>query len=66
MKGKVMKFVDKRGFGFIGMEGEKEDIYFHCSELPGFGHKTIAEGARVEFDIEDTEKGKVARHIRTL
>lgn len=67
MKGKVVSFKPKRGFGFIGVEGSK-DIYFHYSQiiLTPNGKKSLKEGDEVEFETEETPKGLQAININGL
>lgn len=55
MTGKVKWFNSKKGFGFIQPEEGKEDIFVHISNLKGM--KSLNEGERVEFDVENGKKG---------
>ncbi|MCQ2506958.1 MAG: cold-shock protein [Lachnospiraceae bacterium] len=63
MQGTVKWFNDTKGFGFISVEGEK-DVFVHYSGLVGEGRKTIEEGAKVEFDIVDGQKGPQAVNVK--
>ena len=56
MQGKVKRFNKTKGFGFITLE-DGRDVFFHYSELIMDGFKTIEEGASVEFEVVETEKG---------
>ncbi|MDD5533974.1 MAG: cold-shock protein, partial [Syntrophales bacterium] len=56
MKGIVKWFDDKRGFGFIEKE-EGGDIFVHYSAIQGQGFKTLTEGQKVSFDMEQGKKG---------
>lgn len=60
--GVVKWFNDKKGYGFIEKE-EGGDVFVHYSaiEMPGF--KTLAEGDRVIFEIEDGTKGPAATNV---
>jgi CspA family cold shock protein len=62
MQGKVKKFNKEKGFGFIKLADDK-DVFFHYSELKMDGFKTIEEGADVEFDMVETDRGFQARNI---
>lgn len=62
MKGKVKWFNDQKGFGFISAEGGG-DIFVHFSAISMAGHKTLAEGDPVEFDVEKSEKGPKASNV---
>lgn len=65
MKGIVKTFNKQKGFGFIQGK-EKNDYFFHYSELQMKGFKTVDEGQKVEFDVKDTEKGLNAINIKLL
>lgn len=64
-KGKVKWFNDKKGYGFICDE-EGKDIFVHFSGLNMEGYKTLPEGADVEFDIIEGEKGPQATNVNKL
>lgn len=66
MKGKVKKFSDQKGYGFIETEGEEKDIFFHYSQIVGQGFRTVREGQTVEFQLGENERGKYAKHIVKL
>ncbi|MCR5332597.1 MAG: cold shock domain-containing protein [Bacilli bacterium] len=63
MKGKVVRFNPKKGFGFIRSD-DKRDIFFHYSSLVMDGFKTVDVDADVEFDLEESEKGLRALNIK--
>ena len=65
MKGKVVRFNPKKGFGFIRSDDE-QDIFFHYSSLDMDGFKTVNPDDEVEFDFEKTEKGLRASNIKIL
>lgn len=65
MKGKVVRFNPKKGFGFIRAEDDK-DIFFHYSSLIMDGFKTVDVDDEVEFELEETEKGLRASNIKIL
>ena len=65
MQGKVKRFNKTKGFGFITLD-DGHDVFFHYSELIMDGFKTIEEGASVEFDVVETEKGLQARQIKKV
>ena len=55
--GVVKWFSDKKGFGFIEQEGGQGDIFVHFSSIQAEGFKTLSEGDRVTFDVEQTNRG---------
>jgi CspA family cold shock protein len=64
-EGIVKWFSDQKGFGFIEREGEK-DVFVHHTGISGAGFKTLAEGDRVSFDVEQGNKGPVAKNVIKL
>ncbi len=65
MLGKVKRFNKSKGFGFITTD-DNEDVFFHYSHLLMEGFKTVKEGARVSFDVVETERGPQARNIKEV
>ena len=60
--GTVKWFNKNKGYGFIRAEGER-DIFVHFSSITMPGFKTLAEGDRVTFDVEESERGPVAKNV---
>lgn len=60
--GKVVKIMDK-GFGFIEIEGQEKNTFFHMNELQNVHFDELREGDVLEFEIEDGEKGPAAVNI---
>jgi CspA family cold shock protein len=61
-KGIVKWFNEKRGYGFIKQE-DGPDIFVHFTSITMPGFKTLAEGDEVNFDIEDGNRGPVAKNV---
>ena len=58
--GTVKWFNATKGFGFIAQEGG-EDVFVHFSAINASGYRELAEGQKVEFDVENDPKGKGLR-----
>jgi CspA family cold shock protein len=63
--GTVKWFNGDKGFGFIEQE-IGEDVFVHFSEIQVDGFKTLDEGAEVEFELEETEKGLSATNVKPV
>ena len=64
-KGTVKWFNDSKGFGFIEQE-DGDDVFVHHSAINASGFKTLKEGDRVTFDIEQGEKGLAAANVTVV
>ncbi len=64
-EGTVKWFNDDKGFGFIEQE-VGEDVFVHYSEIQSEGFKTLEEDQRVEFELEETDKGLAASKVVPL
>ncbi|MCP3922612.1 MAG: cold-shock protein [Desulfobacterales bacterium] len=62
--GIVKWFNEKKGFGFIEQE-EGPDVFVHFSGISGDGFKTLNEGDRVTFEIENGQKGPAAVNVES-
>ena len=63
--GTVKWFNNKRGWGFIVKE-DGEDIFVHYSAIKGDGFRSLADGQRVQFEIEEGEKGPAAANVEPV
>ncbi len=60
--GTVKWFNDKKGFGFIQQE-DGPDIFVHYSSITSTGFKSLAQGDRVSFEVEEGSRGPVAKKV---
>ena len=64
-QGTVKWFNEKKGFGFISAE-DGNDYFVHHSGIVGDGYKSLQEGAKVQFQIEQNEKGPRAIQVSPI
>ncbi len=64
-QGTVKWFNDAKGFGFISQEGG-EDVFVHHTAIQADGFRSLAEGERVEFDVQRGPKGLQAANVRKI
>ncbi len=61
--GTVKWFSESKGYGFITPEDGSKDVFVHHSAITGSGFKTLAEGQRVTFNVQQGEKGPQAADV---
>jgi CspA family cold shock protein len=64
-EGTVKWFSEKKGFGFIEQE-DGNDLFVHHSDIEMEGFKTLSEGDRVSFNIEESDRGPKAKNVVRL
>ena len=65
-QGTVKWFSDEKGFGFITPDEGSKDLFVHHSSIEADGYRSLAEGARVEYESEAGDKGPKAVTPRTI
>ncbi len=63
MEGTVKRWLD-RGFGFIAVEGQDDEVFVHHTSLDGISE--LREGQKVEFEVEDGPKGPRATNVKVV
>ena len=63
LEGIVKRWFD-RGFGFISVEGQDDEVFVHHTSLDGVFE--LREGQKVEFDVEDAPKGPRAVNVKVV
>jgi len=64
-EGQVKWFNEKKGYGFIQQEDGK-DLFVHYTAIQGDGFKSLKEGQKVQFEIEETPKGPKAKNVQIM
>ncbi len=64
-KGTVKWFNSAKGFGFIQRESG-EDVFVHYRSISGDGYKNLEDGDKVEFEVEQGQKGLQANNVRKI
>jgi len=62
VQGTIKWFNSKKGFGFIEQE-TGDDVFVHYSAIEMAGFKTLSEGERVQFEVEENDKGLSAKKV---
>ena len=66
MTGTVKWFNDEKGFGFITPQDGSKDVFVHFSAIQSDSFKSLAEGQKVSFSIENGAKGPAAANVVAL
>jgi CspA family cold shock protein len=64
--GTVKWFNDAKGFGFITPDTGGKDVFCHQTAIQAVGHRSLLEGQKVEYEVEQGPKGLQARNVRVL
>jgi cold shock protein len=64
-QGTIKRLTD-RGFGFISLEGNDKDLFFHSKELQGVTFEELKEGDKVQFEVAESPKGPNAVNVSKI
>ncbi len=64
--GTVKWFSDKKGYGFIEREDGDGDVFVHHSDINMTGFRTLAQGEKVNFEVETGDRGPAAKKVTRL
>ena len=64
--GTVKWFSDEKGFGFITPDDQSKDVFVHHSGIAGNGFKTLAEGAKVSYEMQNGPTGPNASTVQPI
>lgn len=66
MEGTIKSLISDKGFGFITVDGEEKDLFFHKNELKDVTYEELKVGDRVSFEKADSEKGPNATNVTRI
>lgn len=64
-QGTVKWFSNEKGYGFISRDGG-DDVFVHHSKIEMDGYRSLVEGQRVQFEVEEGPKGLQAASVQLL
>ncbi|MCF2574070.1 MULTISPECIES: cold-shock protein [unclassified Brevibacterium] len=65
-QGTVKWFNAEKGYGFITLEGDNQDVFVHWSAIQMDGYRALEEGQQVEFEVGEGQKGPQAESVTLL
>ncbi len=66
MEGTIANLIEGKNFGFIQVEGEEKQLFFHANELKGVTFEELKKGDRVSFEKADSPKGPNAINVTKI
>ena len=65
-QGTVKWFNAEKGYGFITLEGDNQDVFVHWSAIQMDGYRALEEGQQVQFEVGEGQKGPQAESVTLL
>lgn len=65
-QGVVKWFNDQKGYGFISPDDGGKDLFVHHTSIQMDGFKTLAEGEKVEYEVQQGQRGPSAANVRKV
>ncbi|WP_092017207.1 cold-shock protein [Brevibacterium siliguriense] len=65
-QGTVKWFNAEKGYGFITLEGDSQDVFVHWSAIQMDGYRSLEEGQQVQFEVGEGQKGPQAESVTLL
>ncbi|EGR1500184.1 cold-shock protein, partial [Vibrio parahaemolyticus] len=62
----VKWFNETKGFGFLSQDNGGQDVFVHFNAIVADGFKTLTEGQKVSFNVEQGKKGPQATEVTPL
>ncbi len=66
MEGTIANLIEGKNFGFIQVEGEEKQLFFHANELKGVTFEELKKGDKVSFEKSDSPKGPNATNVTRI
>ena len=66
VRGKVKRFSDEEGYGFVTPEAGGDGLLVRYSEIVGEGVRTLVEGTKVEFEVAERRRGKQTSGVEVV
>ena len=66
LTGAVKWFNSSKGYGFIVQDNGEKDVFVHHSAIQQEGYRSLQEGQRVSYEVEQTPKGPAATNVRVI
>lgn len=66
VKGRVKWFDTTKGYGFVVTDEGEGDVLLHANVLRNFGRSSVAEGAEIVIDVQETDRGRQVTEIHEI